>query len=87
MLFTINTLDSSGHFFLTVPKAWVKAGQPAVLKVKATERATETWFTLVHADDAPLAIPDHDWTKLSHVAQRRRGRRRQRARRPVMTGT
>ena len=37
VLFTYNIVDSSGHFFLTVPKAWVKAGEPAVLQVKAAE--------------------------------------------------
>ena len=61
VLYTLNRVDSAGHFFLTVPKAWVKAGQPAALKVKATERGSETWFSLVRAEDAPLAIPDRDW--------------------------
>ena len=67
VLHTLLGLDSAGHFFLTVPKAWVKAGQPAVLKVKATERGSETWFSLVRAEDAPLTIPDRDWTVLSHA--------------------
>ena len=37
VLFTCNGQESSGHFFLTVPKAWVKAGQAAALQVKATD--------------------------------------------------
>ena len=63
-----NGQQSSGHFFLTVPKAWVTAGEAAVLQVKATDAGAETWFALVRADDAPLAIPDHDWTVLTHAA-------------------
>ena len=39
VLYTLNT-DSSGHFYLTVPKA-AKAGQAAVLAVKATDRKAQ----------------------------------------------
>ncbi len=73
VLYTLNNVDSAGHFFLTVPKAWVKSGQPADLKVKATERGLETWFALVHADDAPLAIPDRKWTALSQAGRQQPG--------------
>jgi hypothetical protein len=73
VLYTLNMVDSSGHFYLTVPKAWVKAGEAAVLQVKAADSGAETWFALVRADDAPLAIPDHTWTKLTHVARRTPG--------------
>ena len=34
VLYTLNMVDSSGHFYLTVPKAWVKPGEPAVLQVR-----------------------------------------------------
>ncbi len=70
VLYTRNGVDSAGHFFLTVPKAWVKPGQPAALEVKAVERGAGTWLTLVRADDAPLAIPDRDWVLTRVVHQR-----------------
>ena len=69
VLYTKNGVDSAGHFFLTVPKAWVKPGEPAALQVKATERGAGTWFSLVRAEDAPLAIPHRDWVLASVVQQ------------------
>ncbi len=72
VLYTLNT-DSSGHFYLTVPKAWVTAGQPAVLAVKATDNNRETWFTLVRAEDALLAIPDEEWKQPGQAAHRAPG--------------
>ncbi len=72
VLYTLNT-DSSGHFYLTVPKAWVKAGQAAVLAVKATDNNRETWFTLVRADDALLAVPDEEWKQPGQAAHRAPG--------------
>ena len=73
VLYTLNQVDSAGHFFLTVPKAWVTAGQPATLQVKATVRGVETWFALVRADDAALAIPDRHWTALAQVGRQQPG--------------
>ena len=73
VLFTSNGQLSSGHFFLTVPKDWVVAGQPAVLQVKATDVGAETFFALVRADDAPLAIADLDRTVLIHAASAKAG--------------
>ena len=82
-----NGQQSSGHFFLTVPKAWVTAGEAAALQVKATEVGAETWFALARAEDAPLAIPDHDWTVLTRAASAKAARRPRRAKRPVTSGT
>ncbi len=67
VLFTYNAqnpsrpLDSSGHFYLTIPKAWLKPGEPAVLRVTGKDVGLGTWFALIRADDAPLAVPNRAW--------------------------
>jgi hypothetical protein len=61
VLFTYNGLDSSGYFYLTVPRQWLKPGQPAVLRVTGKEAGLANWFALVRADDAPLAVPGRAW--------------------------
>jgi len=48
-----NGLDSSGHFFLTVPASWVRSGERAVLEVKGREVGSHRWFGLLRKDDAP----------------------------------
>jgi hypothetical protein len=54
-------LDSSGHFYLTVPAAWLMPGEPAVLRVQAQDAGSGAWFAVIQADDAPLAVPGRDW--------------------------
>lgn len=56
--------ESSGHFYLTVPAAWVQPGQPAWLEVRARDLDEGYWFALVAAEDAPLALPQVDWADL-----------------------
>lgn len=58
-----NGLDSSGHFFLTVPASWLKPGEPAVIEVEGKDASAHRWFALLRRDDAPLAIPERAWAK------------------------
>ncbi len=60
-------LDSSGHFFLTVPRAWLKAGEPALMRVKGGEAGSPAWFAVIQKDDAPLAVPNIVWADFRRV--------------------
>ena len=53
--------DSSGYCYLTVPGDWVRPGEPATLEVRAVDAGLEHRFGLIHAEDAPLSIPDRPW--------------------------
>jgi hypothetical protein len=64
---TPRPLDSSGHFFLTVPRAWLKAGEPALLRVKGGEAGSPAWFAVIQKDDAPLAVPNIVWADFRQV--------------------
>ena len=73
VVYTISALNSSGYFYLTVPKAWVKPGQAAVLHVRGADSRTGTWFAFAQGNDAPLAIPSQNWRQVTHVVQRAQG--------------
>ena len=68
VLFTYNAVDSSGHFYLTVPKTWLTPGKPALLKVTGKDVGLATWFALVRAEDAPLALPARSFQPFVKVA-------------------
>ena len=52
-----NSLDSSGHFYLTVPADWLEPGQPARLEVTARNVGSGRWFGLLEKQDAPPSVP------------------------------
>ena len=54
-------LDSSGYFFLTVPRLWLKLGQPATLRVTGKDSGSASWFALIHADHLPSTVPEQFW--------------------------
>jgi len=58
-----NALDSSGHFFLTVPAEWVRPGERAVLEVKARDVGQGRWFGLVRTAEIPATVPERSWTR------------------------
>jgi hypothetical protein len=73
-IFTYNrATDSSGHFYLTVPAAWVKAGQAATLKVKGSDSNSSAWFALMTGGDVPARIPDRPWKRFQLVVHRNPG--------------
>ncbi len=82
-----NGQQSSGHFFLTVPKAWVTAGEAAALQVKATEVGAETWFALRARRMRRWRFPITTGPCSPVPRQRRPRRRPRRAKRPVTSGT
>jgi hypothetical protein len=69
VLFTKGAVDSSGHFFLTVPAAWVQPGQAAAVRVDGKDVGAGIWFALFRADDAPLVFPPRHG-KMSHRVPR-----------------
>ena len=55
-------VESSGHFYLTVPASWLRPGEPARLEVRGRDTGEGYWFALVAAEDAPLGLPSAAWS-------------------------
>ncbi len=59
--FSPSYLDTSGHFYLTVPARWVEPGEPAEIEVKSNDRNWNAWFAVIAGHDAPMAVPSREW--------------------------
>ena len=62
-----NAIDSSGHFYLTVPAAWIKPGQCATLKVKGSDSVRNAWFALMPASEPLPQVPNRAWKPFQRV--------------------
>ena len=59
-----NGAEASGHFYLTVPADWVRAGEPAKFEVRGRDIGEGYWFVLVAGEDAPLTVPQIEWAEM-----------------------
>jgi hypothetical protein len=59
--------DASGIFYLTVPKSWIKPGEPAALQVRARDRDSRAWFSVLHSDAVPLFPANRVYKKFLQV--------------------
>ena len=62
-------IESSGHFYLTVPAGWLRPGEPARLEVRGRDIGESYWYGLVAGEDAPLSLPPVAWTDFVHRNQ------------------
>lgn len=67
--FTHGMSDSSGHFYLTVPAAWIEPGEQAILRVEGRDIGAHTWFALLRSEDAPLEAPRPAWKRFDAVSR------------------
>ena len=62
VLWTRNNLDSSGHFYLTVPVSWLTPGQPATIKVETVDCGSLSWMGVMDAPPRQGVPPAGDFS-------------------------